>query len=308
MKYITILVPCYNEEESIPIFYKRVSQIIGSFVDINFDFLFVNDGSRDSTLAILEELSSHDARVHYIDLSRNYGKEIAMIAGIDAIASDAMIIMDADLQDPPELIPELVNWWLQGYQDVYAKRRSRDGETWFKKWSSHQYYKLLQRVTRIPIQQDVGDFRLLDRVCIDALKQFRESQRYTKGFFSWIGFKKKEVLFDREPRVAGETKWNYTALVGLAIDGITSFTIMPLRIATFLGFTVSFFSLLYIIYIFLKTLIYGDPVPGYPSLMSVILFLGGGQFMLMGVIGEYLGRTFNESKHRPLYFIQYKNF
>lgn len=164
-----------------------------------------------------------------------------MIAGIDAIASDAMIIMDADLQDPPELIPELVNWWLQGYQDVYAKRRSRDGETWFKKWSSHQYYKLLQRVTRIPIQQDVGDFRLLDRVCIDALKQFRESQRYTKGFFSWIGFKKKEVLFDREPRVAGETKWNYTALVGLAIDGITSFTIMPLRIATFLGFTVSFF-------------------------------------------------------------------
>lgn len=308
MKYITILVPCYNEEESIPIFYKRVSQIISSFVDINFDFLFVNDGSRDSTLAILEELSSHDARVHYIDLSRNYGKEIAMIAGIDAIASDAMIIMDADLQDPPELIPELVNWWLQGYQDVYAKRRSRDGETWFKKWSSHQYYKLLQRVTRIPIQQDVGDFRLLDRVCIDALKQFRESQRYTKGFFSWIGFKKKEVLFDREPRVAGETKWNYTALVGLAIDGITSFTIMPLRIATFLGFTVSFFSLLYIIYIFLKTLIYGDPVPGYPSLMSVILFLGGGQFMLMGVIGEYLGRTFNESKHRPLYFIQYKNF
>ena len=308
MKYITILVPCYNEEESIPIFYKRVSQIIGSFVDINFDFLFVNDGSRDSTLAILEELSSHDARVHYIDLSRNYGKEIAMIAGIDAIASDAMIIMDADLQDPPELIPELVNWWLQGYQDVYAKRRSRDGETWFKKWSSHQYYKLLQRVTRIPIQQDVGDFRLLDRVCIDALKQFRESQRYTKGFFSWIGFKKKEVLFDREPRVAGETKWNYTALVGLAIDGITSFTIMPLRIATFLGFTVSFFSLLYIIYIFLKTLIYGDPVSGYPSLMSVILFLGGGQFMLMGVIGEYLGRTFNESKHRPLYFIQYKNF
>lgn len=194
MKTISILIPCYNEQESLPALYKRLKVLTESIKDYKFEILFVNDGSKDNTLKIIKELRQQDDSINYVDLSRNFGKEIAMIAGIDHINSDAMIVMDADLQDPPELIKEMLYWWEQGYKDVCAKRKSRAGETWFKKWSSHTYYKVLQKVTRIPVQPDVGDFRLLDRQCIDALKQMRESQRYTKGLFSWIGFDKKEIL------------------------------------------------------------------------------------------------------------------
>lgn len=192
MKTITILIPCYNEEESLPILYGRLKGLMAGITDYSFELLFVNDGSKDNTIKIIKELHSQDSRVNYIDLSRNFGKEIAMIAGIDYIDSDAMIVMDADLQDPPELIKEMLYWWKLGYKDICAKRKSRAGESWLKKWSSHTYYKILQHVTRIPIQPDVGDFRLLDRQCIKALKQLRESQRYTKGLFSWIGFEKKK--------------------------------------------------------------------------------------------------------------------
>ena len=212
MKSVAILVPCYNEEAVLNDFYERVESVIKDITNCEFNYIFVNDGSNDNTLEIMKNLRAKDDKVHYVALSRNFGKEIAMIAGLDRINSDAVVIMDADLQDPPELLPEMIKWWQSGYKDVCAKRRSREGETWFKKWSSHTYYKLLQHLTNVPIQVDVGDFRLLDRQCIEALKLFRESQRYTKGMFSWIGFDKKEILFDRDARAAGSTKWNYFKL------------------------------------------------------------------------------------------------
>ncbi|WP_279388553.1 glycosyltransferase [Pectinatus cerevisiiphilus] len=213
-------------------------------------------------------------------------------------------MLDADLQDPPELIPEMIYWWQKGYKDVCLKRRSREGESFIKKTTSHFYYKLLQHLTDIPIQPDVGDSRLLDRKCIDALKSIRETQRYTKGLFSWIGFEKKEILFDRKPRVAGKTKWNYWKLINLAIQGITSFTITPLRIASGMGAVLAIIAILYMLYILSLTLIYNNPVPGYPSLICIILFIGGIQLFVLGIIGEYLGRVFIESKNRPPYFIK----
>ena len=304
MKTISILVPCYNEEAVLEDFYRRTSEVTDGLPGYAFIFLFVNDGSSDRTLDIMKALREKDGRVSYIDLSRNFGKELAMMAGIDCCDSDALVIMDADLQDPPELLPEMISWWEKGYQDVSARRRSREGETFFKKWSSHTYYKVLQKVSDIPVQRDVGDFRLLDRQCVEALKTLRESQRYTKGLFTWLGFSKKEILFDREARAAGTTKWNYWKLANLAIEGITSFTILPLRMASFLGFLMFCLSILYMMFIVGKTLLYGDPVAGYPSLVSILLFIGGIQLLVLGIIGEYLGRVFNESKHRPLYLVK----
>lgn len=307
MKKISILVPCYNEEAVLNEFYQRTCSVIAGLSEYAFAFVFVNDGSRDHTIDIMRQLRAQDSRVSYVNLSRNFGKEIAMIAGIDYIDSDAMVIMDADLQDPPELLPEMLRYWEQGYMDVCAKRSSRAGETFFKKWSSHMYYRILQKVSDISIQPDVGDFRLLDRQCIEALKLMRESQRYTKGMFSWIGFEKKEILFDRDARAAGETKWNYWKLFNLAIEGITSFTIAPLRMASFAGCILAFLALLYMCFIVARTLIYGGDVAGYPSLISAILFIGGVQLLFLGIMGEYLGRIFNESKFRPLYLVKEHN-
>ena len=270
----------------------------------DFEFVFVNDGSKDITLDIMRELREKDSRVSYVNLSRNFGKEIAMIAGIDYLQGDAAVIIDADLQDPPELIPEMISWWEKGYDDVCAKRRSRAGESFFKKWSSHTFYRLLQQLTNIQIQPDVGDFRLLDKQCLNAMRLMRESQRYTKGLFSWMGFKKKEILFDCAARAAGTTKWNYWKLMNLAIEGITSFTIAPLRAASFMGCLLAVAAILYMAYIIIRTLILGGDVPGYPSLISIILFIGGVQLLFLGIIGEYLGRVFNESKFRPLYLVK----
>lgn len=307
MKTITVLVPAYNEQEVIEELYIRLVNVIDNIKSYKFEILFVNDGSHDNTLEILKEKRRFDSRVGYVDLSRNFGKEIAMIAGLDYASGDAVIFIDADLQDPPELIPEMIDYWEQGYDDVYAKRKSRSGESWFKKYTASRFYKLLKKTTRIPIQENTGDFRLLDRRCIEALKQLRETQRYTKGMFSWIGYNKKELLFDREPRAAGETKWNYLRLADLAIEGITSFTTFPLRLASLVGVTISMISFIYMFIIIFKTLIYGESVNGYPSLMAVILFLGGIQLLSLGVIGEYLGRVFNETKKRPLYFVNEYN-
>lgn len=303
-KIISILVPCYNEEVVLNQFYQRLSQVITNIPRYDFQFMFINDGSKDQTLDIMRELHEKDSRVSYVNLSRNFGKEIAMIAGIDYLTGDAAIIMDADLRDPPELIPEMVSWWEKGYQDVSAKRRSRAGESFFKKWSSHAFYTILQKMSSVPMQRDVGDFRLLDKQCLNALRLMRESQRYTKGLFSWIGFEKKEVLFDRDARAAGKTKWNYWKLLNLAIEGITSFTIAPLRASAFVGCILAFFAILYMLFIVLRTLICGEDVPGYPSLVSIILFIGGIQLFFLGIIGEYLGRVFNESKFRPLYLVK----
>ncbi len=303
-KKISVLIPAYNEEEVLRHLYERLGKLAGENGNYDFEFLFVNDGSRDQTLEMIKSYAEKDKRISYVNLSRNFGKEIAMIAGLDHVTGDATVIIDADLQDPPELIPQMITYWEEGYDDVYARRRSRAGESWFKKMTSEIFYKLLQKSTNIPIQRDTGDFRLLSHRCVESLRQFRESQRYTKGMFSWIGYKKKEMLYDRDPRAAGETKWNYAKLTNFAIDGITSFTTAPLRISSILGVLISLAAFIYIVYLVIRTIAYGSDLAGYPSMMAVILFLGGVQLLSLGVIGEYIGRIFNETKQRPLYFVE----
>ncbi|MBI3889015.1 glycosyltransferase family 2 protein [Candidatus Saccharibacteria bacterium] len=304
MKTITLLIPAYNEAPVLPKLFSRLNDLVTSVPNYNFEFLFVNDGSRDDTLEIIKQEAAKNHRVSYINLSRNFGKEIAMCAGIDHANHDALVIIDADLQDPPELIPDMIKLWEEGYDDVYAKRSKRLGESWLKKKTSKYFYSVLQKSTSIPIQRDTGDFRLLDRRCVDALKQIRESERYTKGFFSWIGYRKKEIQYVRDPRAAGETKWNYFKLFNLAIDGIVSFTTAPLRFSTILGMLVSFFAFIYIIVVIVRTIMFGTDMAGYPSMMAVILFLGGVQLLSLGIIGEYIGRIFNETKRRPLYLVE----
>lgn len=304
MKKISILIPAYNEEEVLDILYARLGKLANDNKDYDFEFLFINDGSRDKTLEMIKGFAEMDKRVAYVNLSRNFGKEIAMIAGLDHVTGDATVVIDADLQDPPELIPEMIKYWEEGYDDVYAKRSSREGETWFKKFSSTAFYNILEKSTRVPIQKDTGDFRLLDRRAVEALKEFRESERYTKGMFSWIGFNKKEISYDRDPRAAGETKWNYGRLINFAIDGITSFTTGPLRFSTYMGVLISFAAFIYLLVVVIQTILFGNNLDGYPSMMAVILFLGGVQLLSLGIIGEYVGRIFNETKRRPLYFVE----
>ena len=303
-KTISILIPAYNEQEVLRHLYERLNKLAGEATDYDFEFLFVNDGSRDKTLEIIKTYAEKDPRIAYVNLSRNFGKETAMIAGLDHVTGDATVIIDADLQDPPELIPKMIEFWEAGYDDVYARRRSRKGETWLKKSTSAAFYKILQKSTRIPIQQDTGDFRLLDRRCVEALKQIRETQRYTKGMFSWIGYKKKEITYDRDPRLAGKSKWNYLKLIDLAVEGIVSFTTAPLRWSAVMGLAVSFLAFVYILYLVTRTIFFGNDLAGYPSTMAVILFLGGVQLLSLGVIGEYIARIFAETKQRPLYFVE----
>jgi len=303
-KSITILIPAYNEEQVLSALYDRLVKLAEDVDKYDFEFLFVNDGSQDDTLQIIKDYAKDDHRVSYVNLSRNFGKEIAMIAGIDHVYSDALVIIDADLQDPPELIPDMIKLWEEGYDDVYARRTERLGESWLKRTTASLFYKILQRSTHIPIQRDTGDFRLLDKRCVEALKQLRERERYTKGLFSWIGYNKREITYVREPRAAGESKWDYLKLLNLAIDGIVSFTTTPLRFATAVGMIVSLFAFIYIIYLVLRTLLFGSDLAGYPSIMAAILFLGGVQLLSLGIIGEYVGRIFKETKQRPLYLVE----
>ena len=307
MKKITIIIPAYNEEESLPPLYERLEKLMNSMENYEFEILFVNDGSKDNTINLIKEYRQKDKRISYVDFSRNFGKEIAMIAGLDYATGDCVIFMDADLQDPPELIPELVKYWEEGYDDVYAKRNSRKGETWLKKFTSKMYYRVLQHLTNIPIQEDTGDFRLLDRRCVNALKKMRESQRQSKSMFSWIGYKKKEVLYDRDPRIAGKTKWNYKKLVDLAIDGITSFTTSPLRISTYISIPTFIVLFVYFVYVIAKCIVTSTAIQAYQAIILLILFFSGVQILLFGIIGEYLGRIFNESKNRPLYLVNEYN-
>ena len=304
MKKVTILIPCYNEEQSLPLLYQELSSLIDNHQAYDWEILFVNDGSKDNTIHLIKQLSNQDNRIAYVDLSRNFGKEAAMLAGFDYATGDCMVIMDADLQHPPHIIPKMLKFWEEGYDDVYAKRTTRGKESWLRKNLSLLYYKLLQKTTRVEILQNVGDFRLLDRKCIDTLKQLRESERYTKGMFCWIGFNKKEIEFEQGDRVAGQTSWNYLGLFNLAIEGITSFTIAPLRLSTMIGIIVSLIAFIYMCVIIAKTLIWGEDVQGFPTLMVVILFLGGVQLLSLGIIGEYLGRIFHETKNRPVYVVK----
>lgn len=303
MKKVTILVPCHNEEKSLPLLYDRLKQLMLGQPFYEWEILLVDDGSRDGTLQVMRHLRQADPRVAWVSLSRNFGKERAMLAGFDLASGDCMVIIDADLQHPPEVIPDMLNWWEQGYDDVYARRRSRRREPWLRRRLTSCYYSLLQRSTQVDILPNVGDFRLLDRKCIDALRRLRESDRYTKGLYCWIGFKKKEIAFDVGQRVAGHSSFNLLRLVGLALNGITSYTVAPLRLATVMGLVVSLVAFVYMCYVLVKTLVLGDPVAGFPTLIIVMLFLGGVQLLSLGIIGEYVGRIFHETKHRPVYLI-----
>ncbi len=303
-KLITIIIPAYNEEKVLPLLFKRLDDLAKNNEGYDFEFLFINDGSKDRTIDLIRQKSDKDTRVSYIDLSRNFGKERAMLAGFDYAKGDAMVIIDADLQDPPELIPKMIKLWESGYDDVYAKKKSREGETWLKKSTSRWFYSILEKLSAVEIQRDTGDFRLLDRRSVEALKTLRENNRYTKGMFSWIGFKKKEIFYDRDPRAAGETKWNYPKLINLAIEGITSFTTAPLRFSTYMGFIVSIFAFLWSAYLIIRKLFFSVDMTGYTSIMAAILLLGGVQLIAVGIIGEYIGRIFIETKDRPVYFTQ----
>lgn len=301
-KLITVLIPCYNEEESFPMLCERLRNVADGLTEYNFEFLFIDDGSSDSTASLMKAEREKDRRVSYVTLSRNYGKETAMCAGFDYAKGDAVVIMDADLQHPPELIGQMAKLWSEGYDDVYAKRTSRKGESFIKKFFTRIYYRFMQRSTRYPVYPDVGDFRLLDRRCIEAIKKLRETQRNTKNLFAWIGYKKIAIEYEVAERQAGKSKWSFMSLVNLAIDGITSSTTAPLRLSMLFGIFFLIAAFIYMLVIIIKAIAWGIDTPGYSSLMVIVLFIGGVQLFSLGVISEYLGKIFNESKGRPVYF------
>jgi glycosyltransferase involved in cell wall biosynthesis len=300
---LAIVVPAYNEADVIASFHARLGAVLDG-IDARATVIYIDDGSSDDTWQRLCAIASSDARATVLRLSRNFGKEAAMTAGIDAADADALVVIDADLQDPPELIPTLVSRWQEGYDVVYATRRARDGETRLKKFTSAAFYRVMERLSDTHLPRDTGDFRLLSRRAVAALGGLRERQRFMKGLFAWIGYRQVAVAYDRDARYAGVTKWNYWRLGNLAIEGITSFSTAPLRLATWVGLTTATLAFLYGLWVLLKVLAWGDPVRGYPTLMVVILFLGGIQLLALGVIGEYVGRTYAESKRRPLYYVE----
>ena len=299
---LSVVVPAFNEAEGIAAFHVRLRAVMDAMAE-PWEAVYVDDGSTDATLAALRAMRNDDRRIGIVALSRNFGKEAATTAGLDHARGEAVVVIDADLQDPPEVIPALVAAWREGADMVYAQRRRRAGETWLKRASASLFYRLMQRVGRVQLPPDTGDFRLMSRRVVDAVAQLREHHRFMKGLFAWVGFPTRAVPYDRDPRAAGETKWNYWKLWNFALEGITSYTVMPLKIATYLGLVVAGFAAVYGGVIVVRTLLFGNPVPGYPSLMAVVLFLGGAQLMTLGIIGEYLGRVFNETKKRPLYLV-----
>lgn len=305
MKSILISIPAYNEEQNVVPLYNAIYKVIEPLENqYDFEILFINDGSSDNTVKTVKKLINETSIVSLIDLSRNYGKEIAMAAGFDYSEHDAVITIDADLQHPPTLIPDMIHLWELGYEDVYAKRKKRHGESSFKKITSKLFYKVLQKVSDTPVNADAGDFRLLDRKVVSALKQIKETQRYTKGLYNWVGFKKVAIEFDAGERLFGETKWSFKSLFRLAMEGITSYTTAPLKISMYFGFAASIIAFIYMVYVLIKTLLIGSDTSGFPTLIIVILFLGGCQLISIGILGEYLGRIFSETKGRPLYFTE----
>lgn len=300
---LSVIVPLYNEEPNIDSLFARLESVL-SRMNTTYEIVCVDDGSQDNTLTCLVEQHHCRPAVKVVNLSRNFGKEVALTAGIDYASGAAIIPIDADLQDPPELIADLVAKWREGYDVVYATRRSRRGERWFKRLTATFFYRTIGRMSRVPIPRDTGDFRLLDRRVVEALKQMPERTRFMKGLFAWVGFKQTSVLFDRDPRLKGATTWNYWRLWNLAIDGIISFSLLPLKVWTYVGLCISLLSFLYASFLILRTLIFGVDLPGYASLMVAILFMGGIQLLTLGVIGEYLGHVYEEVKGRPLYFVR----
>jgi glycosyltransferase involved in cell wall biosynthesis len=307
MSKITVVVPAYNEGESLREFHARLAAVFDKFaldqLDLEGEVLYVDDGSRDDTYAVMCSLRDSDARVATLKLSRNFGKELALTAGLDFAQGDAVVVIDADLQDPPELIPQFVQHWREGYDVVYGTRSTRAGESGFKKFTSAAFYRVMERLSTTPVPRDTGDFRLMSRRALDALMRLRERQRFMKGLFTWVGYKQMPVVYERDARFAGSSKFNYWRLWNFALEGITSFSSAPLKLATYAGLTTAVLAFLFAAWVFGKALLFGDAVQGYPTLMVVILALGGVQLMALGMIGEYLGRMYMEVKQRPLYLI-----
>jgi glycosyltransferase involved in cell wall biosynthesis len=302
MPSFSIVAPAYNEQEVLEEFHRRVSAVMQG-LGAEYEIVLVNDGSRDATLWLMRMLQAQDPRVSIVDLSRNFGKEIALTAGLDHAKGEVVVVLDADLQDPPELIPDMLARWREGYDVVYGVRTQRDGETWLKKATAKAFYRLIRRVSRVDIPQDTGDFRLMSRRVVAEMRGLREVHRFMKGLFAWVGFPACPLYYRRDARAAGDTKWNYWNLWNFAIEGITSFTVAPLKVATYFGLSIAILALAYGGFVVGKALLFGDSVKGYPSLMAVVLFLGGVQLLAIGVMGEYIGRIFNEVKARPLYLV-----
>jgi len=299
---VSVVVPCYNESDGLYEFHDRLSAALESLAD-STEIIYVNDGSVDNTIDVIDSLRVSDKRVGVIDLSRNFGKEAALTAGIDHAQGGAVIVIDADLQDPPECIPEMLHAWHRGYDVVAMKRGDRSTDTPFKRFSAACFYRVLSRLSAVRIPENVGDFRLLSRRAVDAIKAMPERNRYMKGLFAWVGFKTIEIEYKRDPRFVGDSKWPLFKLVGLALDGITAFSISPLRLASMTGALVAVCALFYGVFVLARTLLIGDAVAGFPTLIIMVTFLGGIQLMAIGLLGEYVGRLLIESKQRPLYFI-----
>ncbi|BAY20377.1 putative glycosyl transferase [Calothrix sp. NIES-2100] len=300
---LSVIVPMYNEEQNIDYLFERLIAALNP-LKIKYEIVCVNDGSKDNTLKCLIEHHRRNPAIKVVNLSRNFGKEIALTAGIDYAIGAAVIPIDADLQDPPELIAELIAKWREGYDVVYATRRSRQGESWLKRLTAKMFYQTIERMSPVPIPRNTGDFRLLDRRVVDTLKQLPEHNRFMKGLFAWVGFNQTSILYDRPQRYRGVTKWNYWRLWNFALDGITSFSFVPLKVWSYFGLTLSLLSFLYASFLIIRTLILGIDIPGYASLMVTVLFLGGVQLLSLGIIGEYLGRVYEQVKGRPLYLVR----
>lgn len=299
---LTVVVAAYNEQDALPLLHARLRPVLDS-LDVPASVLYVDDGSSDDTWAVMLQLAQTDPRVGVLRLSRNFGKERALTAGLDRVIEGAALVLDADGQDPPELIPEFVTRWHGGEDMVYGTRLAREGESWLKRASASAFYRVMNNLSRTPIPRDTGDFRLLSRRALDALAQLRERGRFMKGLFAWVGYRQSALPYRREPRLAGRSKFNYWKLWNFALDGITGFSTVPLRSATYLGVLTALVAFGFGAWTIAKTLFWGEAVRGYPTLMTVVLFLGGVQLIAIGVIGEYLGRLYDESKQRPLYLI-----
>ena len=300
---LTVVVAAYNEAQSLPLLHPRVMAALDALKGVQGRVLYVDDGSRDATWTVMRTLAANDPRVSVLRLSRNFGKEAALTAGLDRVETGAALILDADGQDPPELIGDFVREWQAGYDNVHGTRIARDGESWLKRATAHAFYRVIGHLSKTPIPADTGDFRLLSPRALAALRELRERHRFMKGLFGWVGFNQKALPYHREARVAGRSSFGFWKLWNFALEGITSFTTAPLRVATYIGVLTALLAFAFALYIVGKALLFGDPVAGWPTMMTVILFLGGMQLVALGLIGEYLGRLYEESKQRPLYLV-----
>ena len=307
-KLISLVVPCYNEQESIPIFYKEVCAVIEKMEDAEFEFVFVNDGSKDQTLARMKALAEQDSRVKYISFSRNFGKEAGLFAGLEHARGDYLAVMDVDLQDPPQMLPQMYEILQQGEYDCVATRRvNRKGEPPLRSFFARMFYKLINRISKAEIMDGARDFRMMTRQMAQAVLSMREYNRFSKGIFGWVGFNTKWLDYVNVERVAGQTKWNFWQLLLYSIDGIVAFSTVPLSIAAVMGLLFCAIALLMTAFVVVRTLIWGDPVSGWPSMICVILAVGGVQLFCMGIIGQYLAKTFMEIKKRPIYIVKETN-